>query len=337
MALFWSDHVGPFSKNVKLFAIFMKLMFYRVYLCSDLIIKVFKMSLQEKYTHVDFDVLRTLAGAEELKDFYIINDKFFQHYQMAESVIFDGFIIAIYPEGGGTISINGRDFQIKERSVLLIPPNTIIRYGKDTPGRSSQRIMVSLEMMLHIPSPLDTAIIANARRTPFLYLDEEQFKDIEDWFRMIEGEYAERDNIYRREILKAILYALILDIGNIYAHRGSAMAQAEVLAAERISDDFFRLMSQHYKQERTVKFYAAQMAITPKHLSKVIRNATGRSPHEWFDDAIMLEIKNQLRLTDKSILQISEELSFSTPSAFVQFFRHHEGITPHKYRRGNDI
>ena len=133
MALFWSDHVGPFSKNVKLFAIFMKLMFYRVYLCSDLIIKVFKMSLQEKYTHVDFDVLRTLAGAEELKDFYIINDKFFQHYQMAESVIFDGFIIAIYPEGGGTISINGRDFQIKERSVLLIPPNTIIRYGKDTP------------------------------------------------------------------------------------------------------------------------------------------------------------------------------------------------------------
>ena len=324
------------QKNIKLFAMPVKILLNWLYLHLYLIFIVLKMPLQGKHTHVDFDAIRTLAGAEELKDFYIINDKFFQHYQMAESVIFDGFVIAIYPKGGGTISINGREFHIKERSVLLLPPNMIIKYGKDAPGRSSQRIMVSLEMMLHIPSPLDTAIIANARRTPFLYLDEEQFKDIEDWFRMIEGEYAERDNIYRREILKAILYALILDIGNIYAQRGSAMAQVEMLAAERISDDFFRLMSLHYKRERTVKFYANEMAITPKHLSKVIKSATGRSAHEWFDDAIMLEIKNQLRLTDKSILQISEELNFSTPSAFVQFFKQHEGVTPHKYRQGND-
>ena len=312
----------------------MKLMLNRLYLRSILILKVSKMLLQEKLTHVDFDILQSLVGAEDLKDFYVISDKFFQHYQMAESVIFDGFIIAIYPEGGGTISINGREFHIQERSVLLIPPNMILKYGKDRPSRSSQRIMVSLEMMLHIPSPLDTDIIANARRTPFLSLNEEQFKDIEDWFRMIEGEYAERDNIYRREILKAILYALILDIGNIYAQRGSAMPQVEMLAAERISDDFFRLMSQHYKRDRTIKFYATEMAITPKHLSKVIKHATGRSPHEWFDDAILLEIKNQLRLTDKSILQISEDLNFSNPSAFVQFFKQHEGITPHKYRRG---
>ena len=40
-----------------------------------------------------------------------------------------------------------------------------------------------------------------------------------------------------------------------------------------------------------------------------------------------------LKVTDKSILEISEELNFSSPSVFVQFFRHNTGITPLQYRK----
>lgn len=297
------------------------------------LVKQLTMTRNAVHTHVNMDALQNLSDPEALKDFFLVSDKVVRHYEMSESVIFDGFIIAVFPEGGGEVNINGRDFPISDRSVLLLPPNMIVRYDRGNVADRGKRILVSLEMMLHIPSPLDTDIIANARRQPLLHLDEPEFKDIEDWFGKIEKEYAEIENIYRREILKALLYALVLDIGNIYARHGRNMPPAYVLAADRISDDFFRLMALHYKKERSVKFYASKMAITPKHLSNVIKNATGRSPHEWFDDAIILEIKNLLRLTDKSILQISEELSFSSPSAFVQFFRHHTGTTPHKYRQ----
>ena len=34
-----------------------------------------------------------------------------------------------------------------------------------------------------------------------------------------------------------------------------------------------------------------------------------------------------------AILEISEELGFSSPSVFVQFFRHHTGTTPLQYRK----
>ena len=41
----------------------------------------------------------------------------------------------------------------------------------------------------------------------------------------------------------------------------------------------------------------------------------------------------QLKVTDKTVLEISEELNFSSPSVMVQFFRHHTGITPLQYRK----
>ena len=40
-----------------------------------------------------------------------------------------------------------------------------------------------------------------------------------------------------------------------------------------------------------------------------------------------------LKTTDKTVLEISEELNFSSPSVMVQFFRHYTGITPLRYRK----
>lgn len=285
---------------------------------------------------VNIDSFNDTTSKQTVKDFYIASDKVVPFSPTADSFIFDGFIIAIFPMGGGSINVNGRDFPINDHTVLLLPPNIIIRY--DTPpilDNSTpilpRTLFVSLEMMLHIPSPLDTDIISHARNLPILYLTAEEFHDIEDWYEKIEKEYSEIGNMYRREILKALLYALVLDLGNIYSQRGSTMKPSETFAAEYITDEFFRLMTIYYKKERKLAFYADKLAITPKHLSRTVKQMTGRLPHEWFNDALILEIKNQLILSNRSVLEIAEDLNFCSSSALIEFFKKATGTTPHKY------
>ena len=113
------------------------------------------------------------------------------------------------------------------------------------------------------------------------------------------------------------------------------MPDSTRLNDERLSDEFFLLLSKNFRSNRKVKFYADKMALTPKYLSMAIRRITGKSIHEWVDDAIILEIKNLLKTTDLTVLQISEELNFCSASALVQFFRKHTGLTPRRYRQSD--
>ena len=109
-----------------------------------------------------------------------------------------------------------------------------------------------------------------------------------------------------------------------------------IVTKDRSSEYFerlLRLLSEHYKTERSVEFYADKMNLTPKHLSRVVRNFSGKSVHQWIDNFVVLEIKNLLKHSDMSIQQISYDLNFPNPSFMGQYFKRITGKTPGEYRR----
>ena len=105
---------------------------------------------------------------------------------------------------------------------------------------------------------------------------------------------------------------------------------------ERSSEYFERLMtllSEHYREQRNVEFYAERMNISSKHLSRVIRNFTGKSVHQWIDEFDALEIKHLLKYSNMSIQQISFYLNFPNPSFMGQYFKRFTGMTPGEYKK----
>lgn len=105
---------------------------------------------------------------------------------------------------------------------------------------------------------------------------------------------------------------------------------------ERSSEYFERLMTllaENYRQHRNVEFYSERMNISSKHLSRVIRNFTGKSVHQWIDEFVALEIKNLLKYSNLSIQQISFELNFPNPSFMGQYFKRITGLTPGEYKK----
>lgn len=112
--------------------------------------------------------------------------------------------------------------------------------------------------------------------------------------------------------------------------------QSPLGVKDRSAEYFERLMkllAENFRTERSVEFYAGKMNLTSKHLSRVVRNFTGKSVHQWIDNVVVLEIKNLLRYSDMSIQQISIYLNFPNPSFMGQYFKRITGKTPGEFKR----
>ena len=97
--------------------------------------------------------------------------------------------------------------------------------------------------------------------------------------------------------------------------------------------EFIRLVQIHFVKERSVAFYAGKLFISPKYLSLLVKEATGRSAAKWIDDFVLMEAKNMLRYSGRNIQQVAYALNFSTQSSFGKYFKHLTGMSPTDYQR----
>lgn len=101
---------------------------------------------------------------------------------------------------------------------------------------------------------------------------------------------------------------------------------------EGIVAKFLKCVSDNFKTERRVEFYADKMCISSKHLSAVVKEVTGKTASEWIDIYVILEAKVLLHTTSLSIQQISGRLNFANQSFFGKYFKRLTGKTPTEFR-----
>ncbi|MDE5883172.1 MAG: helix-turn-helix domain-containing protein, partial [Muribaculaceae bacterium] len=87
-----------------------------------------------------------------------------------------------------------------------------------------------------------------------------------------------------------------------------------------------------FTSHRDVGHYASALHLSPGHLSRIVKNVSGKTVSEWIKDYVILEAKVMLRSKDLAIYEISDMLSFPNPSFFSKYFRERVGITPTQYR-----
>ena len=100
---------------------------------------------------------------------------------------------------------------------------------------------------------------------------------------------------------------------------------------EQIFRDFLTLLEQHFTQERSISFYADRLCLTPKYLSTIVKEVSGKHGMQWIDDYVALEAKALLREGTMSVKQVSDKLNFPSQSMFGRFFKKMTGYSPKQY------
>lgn len=83
-----------------------------------------------------------------------------------------------------------------------------------------------------------------------------------------------------------------------------------------------------------IRDLARILHIHPVHLSSTVKEVTGRSTCDHFEERLVNVSKELLLTTDMSISSIALQLTYD-PSNFTKFFKHFTGVTPRMFRRNH--
>lgn len=83
----------------------------------------------------------------------------------------------------------------------------------------------------------------------------------------------------------------------------------------------------------TVNFLASQLHISPKYLSDLLKNETGKTALELIHLQMVAEAKNMLVGGDHSITEIAFHLGFDNPPYFTRLFKKEVGLSPKEFRK----
>lgn len=95
---------------------------------------------------------------------------------------------------------------------------------------------------------------------------------------------------------------------------------------------FIEMLSKDNGIHRSVGYYADALCYSPKHFSKVIKQACGRTPLDLINENAIEHIKYRLKHSDKSIKEIAEEFNFPNQSFFGKYVKSYLGMSPARYR-----
>jgi AraC-like DNA-binding protein len=172
-------------------------------------------------------------------------------------------------------------------------------------------------------------LFMSVRDNPLIPLSGEITDGMISYFHMLKRIIQEKDHPYRLEVVRhltmAFFYGACVEFHQFDDNR--KMTHHEMLV-----EKFLNLVQTNYKEQRGLEFYADKLCITPKHLSKVIKDISDKPANDWIDEHVVLEAKALLKSTNMTIEQISDELNFPSQSFFGKYFKRITGMSPKEYK-----
>ena len=208
---------------------------------------------------------------------------------------------------------------IKPGDILIVSDRHVVdsyRCSRDMRGLC---IMMSVNFFREIIQNVSdiSSLFLFSRLNPVMRLEEKEIETFKEYFQVIKEKIGDERNHFRKDLVKTLLLAMFYDLSNIiYRVKEDKTPRSR---AEVIFTEFIMLVEKHY--------------IVPKYLSEAVKAVSRRTPNEWIDDYIILELRVQLKSTTKTIKEIARDLNFPNQSFLGKFFREHVGISPLRYRR----
>ena len=171
-----------------------------------------------------------------------------------------------------------------------------------------------------------------ARNHPVFRLPEDRANFIRDTFFQMKDKISEPDNHFRRQMVQSLFLTMVYEMCNVI-YTAQVKNDGCNSRSEEIFTKFLLLVEANFRTERRVGWYSEQLCISPKYLSETIKMVSKRTPSEWIDSYVTMELRMLFRNTQKSIKEIAQELNFSNQSFLGKYFKEHVGMSPSEYRR----
>lgn len=257
--------------------------------------------------------------------------------KMLETLRFEGLAFLLCRGGRFSLDINLAPHTITAGTLLCVPPQSVLT-PREVDSLDADMLILSTDFMRSIAIDLNTwASSGIPFRQPgndTIHLAADERSMIEKYFDLFHlNTVVNKDQTYVRSIARTLLAAIIYQLMQFMTERIDDTSSQPYSRRISYVQDFRRLVHENFRSERSVGFYAEKLFISPKYLSLIIKEVTGKSAAAWIDECVILEAKNLLKFSGKNVQQVAYELNFNNQSSFGKYFKHLTGMSPTQFQR----
>ena len=147
---------------------------------------------------------------------------------------------------------------------------------------------------------------------------------------MIYDEYSRDDT--DMSVVKQLLISLICIIES-EKRKDSTASEDNRNVQNNTFKSFLQVLEKHYREQRSVDFYAEKLFMTSRNLNLICQRILHQSVSEIVETRKLLEAKNMLITTDKTVAEIGYDLGFNEKTYFTHVFKKKAGMSPSDFRK----
>jgi AraC family transcriptional activator of pobA len=169
-----------------------------------------------------------------------------------------------------------------------------------------------------------------------LHLSPKEERIIWDLYAKINDEYQNNPDEYSREIILNHIASILSYSLRYFRRQFVDRQQISGKTVSRFNDVLQIYMAKNSIKEQglpTVNYMAEQLFLSPRYLSDLLKQETGKTALELIHLSLISEAKNLLRLGQHSVSEIAYDLGFENPSYFARLFKKQTGKTPREYKK----
>ena len=244
-----------------------------------------------------------------------------------------GIALFLIEKGHSTIEVNTTTYELGKGCIFVAFPGQIIHVISISDDIKPLCIACSIDMMNDLMSQVKDSLqlFQHAKQAPFQQRDGEVFEQIKKSFRHIQEKIkVTKDNRYHYQIIKNLVISTAFECIDILTEKH--IEPQGTNRKKALFNAFLQKIEEEHRQNHSVKHYADELFVTPKYLSTVVEEMSGKGAKQWIDEYIALDAKVFLQSSQKDIQEISNELNFIDVSFFGKFFKRMTGMTPKAFR-----
>lgn len=240
----------------------------------------------------------------------------------------DHAIIAVATSGHCNLKVNIKEYEIEAPMLLTLMPGQIVEFGEYSINFEGYAIALSKRFIDIVNLPGWQQQYMNIYNNPVREISAEIQAGMKVIFSILHHAAEDKENPFRLQVIENLIRVFYYG-GLSKFHNLKDIQQGQ---KNSIVERFIELVHQHYREERQIGYYADRLCITPKYLSKLVKENTGRSAGEWIENHVILDARAMLQSSDMTIQQIAASLNFPNQSFFGKYFKRATGLSPKQYR-----
>jgi len=250
----------------------------------------------------------------------------------------DFYMIGFKKLKAGVIMYGRTKYDHDNGSMIFIKPRQVIEF-KSVEYDETAFIIFIHENYLHghlLHHDISKYAFFDYEINEALHLSPREEKVIWDLYDKIEAEYYNNTDEFSRDIILAHIDSILKYCQRFYKRQFINRAEFSGKTVSRFNE----ILSAYFRNGilitdslPNVTIVAAQLNLSPRYLSDMLKQETGKTAIELIHIYLINEAKNRLKTEDQRVSDIAYSLGFENLSYFSRLFKKETGYTPNQFKK----